>query len=107
MTHKLLLDTNWSTRFVQKRTVRVSEGVPAKSRDADLFTFRLENLPLDHAGAETTTRDGRGEHQPLRAVTFPSQQDIGEDGAQGHFSVGRLGLHFSDSPVNDSLLNHH
>jgi len=50
VSHQLLLYTNWSTRLVQELTIRVSEGVPAESRDADLFTFELESQILAERG---------------------------------------------------------
>ena len=67
-----LLDTNRSTRFVQKRAVGVAERVPADSRKTDLFTGWFQDLPLDDPGIDKypPAEPGALPCEPLKAASM-------------------------------------
>lgn len=75
MAHKFLLNTNRSARFVQERTVRVSECVPTESSNPDIFAFRFENLVLNDACVVATACDVRREDESFSLGAFPIFQN--------------------------------
>ena len=83
------------------------EDVPADSRKPDFFSGRFQDLSLNNACAGAAARNMRREDKPTRTVPFPATQDLSKCRIKWDVIVGRLGFHFSDPAVDDTLLNQH
>jgi hypothetical protein len=97
--HEFLLDADWSTRLVQKGSVRVPEDMPADTGQADLLTGGLENLLLNHPRVVAIARDVGREDTPARLRTLQVLQKSSEFRVKGTSSLEASVLTFPIRPL--------
>jgi hypothetical protein len=94
MAHQLLLDTHRCAGLIEQRTIVVAESVPSETGNSDLFTPRLQDLPLDDARVVAAPRDVRREDEAglIGPGIFEPDEMLDFRQHQGPSRTNRLGI---------------